>query len=366
MESLPSVTLTNTQGCQICFVGKHLFSQIASIANPSSVNPSDHLYPLVSFFSSLQSHGWHLDYAYLSESCFSVNGSLEPKRRLLVLFDAPLRASHSVRSLLQLYERSLLVLCEHPNYQHRDLAYLATRVDHIISRYHLSDVSTPVTYTHIDHLFNALPILSAPQTTQQQSAHIVLVNSNLYSFRSSNYPLRRGLINALTMIMPESFQWYGRGWQRKDTPSAILDLSYHKRNAILTLLRYPAIKSYSCYGGELGAKTELIGSKSIVAIENYSYPSGYHTEKLFEPLTLGLVPLYLGSSMSPLIEELRIEPATSLSEILALAYSYQNISHSESLFISRQYSTRLNDAISQGRLVSTLDYLHSLIMNDYS
>ena len=94
---------------------------------------------------------------------------------------------------------------------------------------------------------------------------------------------------------PENFDLYGKGWDRYNFEGKILGFNIARLNRLkfLTKLLRP---HYPSYKGPVKSKKETFSKyKFSICYENSGGFNGYITEKIFDSLFAGCVPIYLGS-----------------------------------------------------------------------
>jgi hypothetical protein len=119
-----------------------------------------------------------------------------------------------------------------------------------------------------------------------------LVASNKYSYDSRElYSERRKIIRWFEKYYPNDFYLYGKGWgdgERVSIPRII--------NKIYPNMK-PLLHSYPSYQGEVVSKRRIIGEfRFNFCLENVQAIEGYITEKIFDALLSGTVPIYLGAA----------------------------------------------------------------------
>jgi len=250
---------------------------------------TNHLYQLASFFRDLTCSGFE----YTSD-CHSLN----TKKKLLVFLDAP--NAKTLQTLrYSTYDTSAIILFERPTSQP---STLYTMLDN--ARYILSSYTLPGTYAHHPYhyrcasafLYKEIPLFSSASETftYQPAFNLSLINSNLYGNNSNTYRLRRELINTCTALQPQTFLFYGRGWQFNPISNPINSLLFFKNEFRSRLYNFPPI-DLSSYRGSCTDKTVLLNCLTNFSIENFLDFDGYHTEKAYEPLIYGCYPIYLAN-----------------------------------------------------------------------
>lgn len=133
----------------------------------------------------------------------------------------------------------------------------------------------------------------AIQTTLK-SEWLCLVASNKVILRLlSGYDDRRKVIEYFRQSRQGGFSLYGRGWEFYSGPSRLLNRLFAKFGP-----NFPWLKWFSTslpfYRGALNDKMQTISKyKFIYCNENFSHP-GYITEKIFDAMWAGSVPVYSG------------------------------------------------------------------------
>lgn len=183
----------------------------------------------------------------------------------------------------------ILAVGEHPLYQIKNFESYLKYFDHIFSTY---KVNSKYHKTINSFIFKEIPSFEVSYS-DIHSQDATIICSNLHSFVKSNYPFRKHLINVLSSIDQINFQWYGKGWN-------IFSDKYNLRTKIRYfksfLLSFPKLNNNALnkYKGEIKDKTILNNYKFNLSIENYSWPKGWFTEKFYEPLIYGCLPIYIG------------------------------------------------------------------------
>lgn len=106
------------------------------------------------------------------------------------------------------------------------------------------------------------------------------------------YSARRQFIKWAEREIPEDFDYYGVGWERSYLSGGFI----HKVLRKLNLLRFLPESPSRCYRGKVGDKlTVLAKFKYSLCFENAREIPGYITEKIFDSLIAGCVPVYWGA-----------------------------------------------------------------------
>ena len=194
----------------------------------------------------------------------------------------------------------ILSISEHPFYQIKDFDNYLEYFDYVYSTY---KVNSKYHKTINSYIFKEIPIYkSSSYISDFKDASIIC--SNLHTFKKSNYRFRRHLINTLSSIDQINFEWYGKGWD-------ICSPQYNFKNKIKyfksSFFSYPKLNNnaISKYKGILNSKTILTSFKFNLSVENFSWPKGFFSEKFFEPLIYGCIPIYLGPEIPPEFEVIK-------------------------------------------------------------
>jgi hypothetical protein len=138
------------------------------------------------------------------------------------------------------------------------------------------------------------PYIKNPKTKNNR---VVIINSNLLSLaKGENYSLRRQAINCI-----QELDLYGYQWNNSfDKKIKTFFIELKKYAFKFNLLRIKGIKSYfryyDNYLGEVEDKRSVISMyKYCLVIEN---SSDYLSEKLFDALLSGCIPIYVGPDLA--------------------------------------------------------------------
>lgn len=134
--------------------------------------------------------------------------------------------------------------------------------------------------------------------THEERRLITLINANKYSYVAGElYRRRRQAIRWFEKHEPE-FDLYGHGWA--DGPS-VLDpyrkqARRHRRLGRYILDRWEARRPYTSYRGSISDKEAVLSTyRFSICFENQRDVPGYVTEKIFDCLVCGTIPIYLGA-----------------------------------------------------------------------
>jgi hypothetical protein len=160
----------------------------------------------------------------------------------------------------------------------------------LIAKNCLVEVRTP------NPLPNAIKLEQLSPSYADRNIFCCLIASN----RHANLPDRRELYSERAKVIrwfekntPENFRLYGNGWSVPEKRlGSIGRLRYRLEKVIPFLTRRPVFPSYQ---GPVNTKQSvLLDSKFCICFENARDIRGYFTEKIFDCLFAGCVPIYWG------------------------------------------------------------------------
>ncbi len=134
-----------------------------------------------------------------------------------------------------------------------------------------------------------------------------MICSNIVNSRSNElYSFRRKIIEHACQFYPSSFDLYGKGWDQFSLDRKyLIGRLFNKASSKLEIIRVKNSRYSDVYRGVLLTKEFGIRDyKFHFCLENaQSYP-GYVTEKIFDAMRYGSIPVYLGApNISDLIPE---------------------------------------------------------------
>ncbi|HSI22292.1 MAG TPA: glycosyltransferase family 10 [Methylophilaceae bacterium] len=104
------------------------------------------------------------------------------------------------------------------------------------------------------------------------------------------YSARKRVIDWYQSNAPERFSLFGPGWEMP-TPKSFM----HKVFRRIPGLRECLAPNLSVWRGQVNSKAETIaGYRFCYCFENFSGPSGWVTEKIFDAMLAGAIPVYWG------------------------------------------------------------------------
>ena len=124
-----------------------------------------------------------------------------------------------------------------------------------------------------------------------------LISGNKFSYeKDSTYALRREIIKFFEVNIRNDFKHFGFGWNK--IPQPVRAGIKGKTDRLRILLGNKIVKlSGINYGGTINNKDEFYKkTKFVFCIENSLFFPGYLTEKLWEALCYGSVPIYFGDT----------------------------------------------------------------------
>jgi hypothetical protein len=247
-------------------------------ADDESINRDDCLRPFIELRQRLWQHGVHLETDDLLP--------LEEADAALCL-NVP-AAGHKIWRLAKLREFHVHVLALESEYIHHPNADQS-----------LFEKCQSV-FTYRDDLIDGtrfFPIRFAQRIRQPLSndwmarKFACMVSGNKASSHPSElYSKRLEIVHWYSDNFPEKFDLYGVGWN-SPTPSGLVRRVARKLPWISAI----AAPKIAVYRGELREKNELLSQyKFCFCYENFSSPSGWITEKIFDAMFAGCIPVYWG------------------------------------------------------------------------
>lgn len=118
-----------------------------------------------------------------------------------------------------------------------------------------------------------------------------MISGNKESYnRQELYAERRKIIRWYEKFNPNSFDLYGRGWELGE---AIIPGYIRK---IIPILNKIFRRKYPSFKGSIESKHSLLENyKFCFCYENSQGFKGYITEKIFDPMFVGCIPIYIGA-----------------------------------------------------------------------
>jgi len=290
---ISSIALFNrSKGSFLLFVFNylHLRTIAANYLLENKKTDDGHFYHLLKFFDDLILLGYEPYVCKQSEP-----NSLLSHIELFIFFDYSAITQYQIKAIKNVNNAAKLILClaENPNYLFPLSKRLSSSFDKIYCPYEIDHAHEK---TETAFVYKSIPSFTKQDCGEQvvlETFDSSIINSNLHSFSNrSNYELRRKLIEVFSNLDFLNFQWFGRGWYTKNTEKFNRqNLKYIKAD-LLSLSRLSS-KSYAKYAGTIDNKSILHMFKTTCVIENLSFPNNYYTEKLFEPLEYGCIPIFL-------------------------------------------------------------------------
>ena len=239
-------------------------------------------------------------------------------KRCVVFLDAPcpkdlaLSLSFSPSSII-------LLLAEHPEYQATTFSYVCQIASLIISPYvdtKCGPIGGNLFRTLTSFVYKQIPTICGKahdSVNQRYEPHTIhspsrvadcvegrhyiasIVCSNLTKPLPAQYAFRRHLINCCSQALGDKFIFYGRGWNPASANSSNLSSLKKQLKAIAKKTLTKPKVLLDRYMGELPDKSPLLNCSTTYSVENFLEPPGFVTEKLFEPLIYGCLPIYVGN-----------------------------------------------------------------------
>jgi hypothetical protein len=337
------------------------------LREPLSDLAGDHLYPLISFFQFLESHGCVIRYHKCIHELHLTNVHAIASHDLSL---SAIKALGIVRLRCpSVY--SALLLSEHPFYQSK--LFNPSILNLFTDVYTSMDINCAAKRPIISpYIFRQIPSLDQPQSIPHGQVYdTVIISSNLPSRPGMTYANRRHLINILSEIDLLSFSFYGRGWRLSNYLS---NPRFYAKYAVANLSHSTKLtaRALSKYRGEVYDKAILFNSKSCISIENSLLPLGYITEKYIEPLVYGAVPVYMGSFRSSELFEV-LPPSTrrffgndDVTALLQSCLEFSDMSHAESRAYASSIRSSINRYLSDNSFSTGLWMLSEQILHHLS
>ncbi|WP_219222330.1 glycosyltransferase family 10 domain-containing protein [Vibrio sp. T187] len=187
-----------------------------------------------------------------------------------------------------------------------------------------------------------------------------LISGNKFSEHPLElYSKRLEFIHWFENNQPTSFDLYGQGWNKIVPPRNVFHRIINRFPA-LTVLRGVG---YSTYKGEVDCKLDIYrGYKFSLCYENAVGLTGYVSEKIFDCLFSGCVPIYLGAdNISEHIPRecfIDMREFDSISELFEYMESMSDLEYSI-------YQKSISDFLEKGRNgIFSLDYFSSTIIGE--
>jgi hypothetical protein len=150
-------------------------------------------------------------------------------------------------------------------------------------------------YFKINYAFD-LPV-RIPKKTDKKKLCCLIVSNKSSNATNELYSERRSLVRWFEYNYPNDFDLYGVGWNefRFKGPKFIRALN---RLPLLNKIIYSLVgEVFSSYKGIVNNKYQIMQEyKFAICYENVEGEKGYITEKLFDAMFAGCIPVYLGAS----------------------------------------------------------------------
>lgn len=270
----------------------HVKNIVSSFFHSGRIPDDQHFFHTLEFFRDIRDLGYQMlpsDNLNIMQNIKNID--------LSIFFDYTLSTSYQVNYLRERNAKVkiILSLAENPYYLNKLPESFYSNFDNIYSAHSIdckfSKTDTAFIYKHI-------PFLSSKSTENYLKLNSTnfdssIINSNLHSFSSDcNYNIRKNLIEISSNVNSFDFRWYGRGWFLNNVEKLKRKNWRYLKSDLCSSTRL-SNDAKSKYYGTVRNKSILANCKSTFAIENISTPENYYTEKLFEPLEYGCLPIFL-------------------------------------------------------------------------
>ena len=139
-----------------------------------------------------------------------------------------------------------------------------------------------------------LPKTIAKSVDMKRKFSVMICSNHKRDIKHLVYAQRRETINWFQDNQPEAFDLYGLGWHLGTLPFQTRPLLQRTLRRFGLLRLFPR-KKYSSWRGKVVRKRDVLGKyKFGFCYENTSEIPGYITEKIFDVMMAGTVPIYLG------------------------------------------------------------------------
>ncbi len=207
------------------------------------------------------------------------------------------------------YKEEFFQKCQAANIPKQRLALFAFEPRVVLPRQYTKQVwdQYGTIFTHLDDLVDNKRIFKIRQPLAEEPLDkvpgfnerkfLILINANKYSYVTNElYSYRRKAIRFFEKF--NDFDLYGYGWEQGNRVIKRHQLiGAIKRGRLLQVLKdLVDIRPYKNYRGSVEDKNKLLRSyKFSLCFENEKNAPGYITEKIFDSLLSGTVPVYLGT-----------------------------------------------------------------------
>jgi hypothetical protein len=139
-----------------------------------------------------------------------------------------------------------------------------------------------------------LPKSISSSNEQKDKLAVMICSNHKRDIKHLVYAQRRETINWFQDNQPDSFDLYGLGWERGTLPFQTRPQVQRSLRRV-GLLRFFPSKKYPSWCGKVARKRDVLGKYRFgFCYENTSEIPGYITEKIFDVMMAGTVPVYLG------------------------------------------------------------------------
>jgi hypothetical protein len=139
-----------------------------------------------------------------------------------------------------------------------------------------------------------LPKSISSSNEQKDKLAVMICSNHKRDIKHLVYAQRRETINWFQDNQPDSFDLYGLGWERGALPFQTRP-QFQRSLRRIGVLRFFPSKKYPSWRGKVARKRDVLGKYRFgFCYENTSEIPGYITEKIFDVMMAGTVPVYLG------------------------------------------------------------------------
>lgn len=150
-------------------------------------------------------------------------------------------------------------------------------------------------YIKINYSFT-LPT-SIPKNIDKKKFCCLIVGNKTSTHPNELYSERKSLIRWFETNYPNDFSLYGVGWNEYFFRGSIFIRAFNRIPLVKRLMFKFFGEEYPSYRGKIANKFETMQDyKFAIAYENIKDTAGYVTEKIFDPLFAGCIPVYLGAN----------------------------------------------------------------------
>lgn len=243
----------------------------------TSLNRDECLYAFSALKSELREHGFDLQ----TQDRHSIESAA-----LVIYNERPSilpPANQKAKSMLLLFESELIRPDNWDREAHQRFQQIFTWNDTWVDGRHYFKGG-------FSHLFP--PAVSRRPVAQRKLCTLIAGNKSV-SHPLELYSHRRKAIRWFETHAPSEFEYYGVGWERPYLKGGFTTKVCRK----LGLLEHLPVRPSRCYRGQVESKLATLENyRFSICFENAQGIPGYITEKLFDSLFAGCIPIYWGAA----------------------------------------------------------------------